>query len=607
MGRILRKGESGIATTYISRKQALKKLQLSLKDFRRLCILKGIYPVEPSHKKKANKNNSTNKTYFLLKDIRFLSHEPLIDTFRNYKVFYRRLKRAIGKQDQETSRYIRQNEPTYKLDSLVKERYPTFINALRELDDVLSLCFLFSTLPKDRVVRPELTLLCRRLTVEFLHYCMEARCLRKVFISIKGFYYQVEILGQTITWMTPHNLGYARPSDVDFKIMLTFVQFYSTVLGFVNYKLYNSINLIYPPKFAVTNVPNQELLEGEEDTAELFSALNLKLKSSVENDIEEENLDEFAETDDDLKIAEMSREQLKRFKNLFSGCRIFLNREVPRESLVFIIRCFGGEVSFDKTISVGATFDEDDEKITHQIVDRPNISMQFLNRSYVQPQWVFDSVNARVLLPIDKYLPGEKLPAHLSPFVEEKEGDYVPPEKLALLEYQKGNVDALNKKELANDDDSDEQSEKEIDEEESSEDESVYSDSDEDDVNNDSTNNASRLKRKFVDDGPELNPSETTIISKKATKDIDGQKKANDLKSNLKGSVTPGKIIKEDTAKIAQKEAAEEKHLAIMMMHKKDKYLYDKIVFGQKRKKREALKLKEKRENLNKTKKLKKK
>ena len=52
---------------------------------------------------------------------------------------------------------------------------------------------------------------------------------------------------------------------------------------------------------------------------------------------------------------------------------------------------------------------------------------------YVQPQWVFDSVNARHLLPTGSYAPGGVLPPHLSPFVEEREGDYVPPERQAQL------------------------------------------------------------------------------------------------------------------------------------------------------------------------------
>lgn len=60
------------------------------------------------------------------------------------------------------------------------------------------------------------------------------------------------------------------------------------------------------------------------------------------------------------------------------------------------------------------------------------------SRYYLQPQWVFDSVNARLLLPVEEYFPGVQLPPHLSPFVTEKEGDYIPPEKLKLLALQRG-------------------------------------------------------------------------------------------------------------------------------------------------------------------------
>lgn len=115
--------ESGTATNYISRNQALKKLQLPLADFRRLCILKGIYPHEPRHVKKANKGSTASKTFYLRKDIQFLLHEPLIDKFRQFKVFIRKYKKAINKNDKEKASTIKLNKPRYKLDNIVKERY----------------------------------------------------------------------------------------------------------------------------------------------------------------------------------------------------------------------------------------------------------------------------------------------------------------------------------------------------------------------------------------------------------------------------------------------------------------------------------------------------
>lgn len=53
---------------------------------RRLCILKGIYPHEPKHKKKVNKGSTAARTFYLIKDIKFLLHEPNVNKFREYKV-----------------------------------------------------------------------------------------------------------------------------------------------------------------------------------------------------------------------------------------------------------------------------------------------------------------------------------------------------------------------------------------------------------------------------------------------------------------------------------------------------------------------------------------
>ncbi|KXJ23363.1 Pescadillo-like [Exaiptasia diaphana] len=156
---------------------------------------------------------------------------------------------------------------------------------------------------------------------------------------------------------------------------------------------------------------------------------------------EEPEVDEFPvdpESDDAeaLQASKLEAEKLENFKNLFKDCKFFLSREVPREVIVFMIRSFGGEASWDSTIAIGATYSETDETITHQIIDRPVQGHKYLSRYYVQPQWIADSINQTKLLPVEDYFIGTVLPPHLSPFVQEQEGDYVPPERQAILDEE---------------------------------------------------------------------------------------------------------------------------------------------------------------------------
>jgi pescadillo protein len=73
-----------------------------------------------------------------------------------------------------------------------------------------------------------------------------------------------------------------------------------------------------------------------------------------------------------------------------------------------------------------------------QVIDRPTIPMLHKNRQYVQPQWVFDSANARVLVRGELYAPGAHPPPHLSPFVDEEEEGYVPEYGRQIKQLQVG-------------------------------------------------------------------------------------------------------------------------------------------------------------------------
>jgi len=300
------------------------------------------------------------------------------------------------------------------------------------LEDCLCLCFLYSTFPKTQKTPVEMTSLCRRLTTEFMHYVIEAKALRKVFCSIKGYYFQAEIKGQTVTWVIPHNFGFVQPAEVDMRLMSIFVEFYTCVLGFVNYRLFHSLNITYPPKIATVTEA------GEADMEDRVGALNQSLQRTVVEDEDNDVIDNIAVADEEkMKEAVKEREMKEQQSNLFKGLKFFLGREVPREPLVFMIRAVGGEVSWDSSVGVGATFPQSDSTITHQVMDRDakTAGDLVLGRFYIQPQWIFDSINRREKCREKDYALGETLPPHLSPFVSERErrvGDYVPPEQKAL-------------------------------------------------------------------------------------------------------------------------------------------------------------------------------
>ncbi|KAJ8312051.1 hypothetical protein KUTeg_009424 [Tegillarca granosa] len=522
-----------------------------------------------------------------------MAHEPVIRKFREFKHFVRRLRKAINKGNSDAAGRIRANKPKYKLDHIVKERYPSFIDALRDLDDPLSMLFLFATFPKTTKTHMEFIQLARRLSVEFLHYVIASHSLRKVFISIKGIYYQAEIMDQTINWVVPHKLGYEHPSDVDYRIMQTFVEFYTTLVGFINYKLYHSLNLHYPPKLEIegSSIPIQdEKSTDRELMEERLAALTQSLKTIDEGGGEDEpEIDDFpvlnADDPDRVEQAKVEAEKLKKFQNLFKGLKFFLNREVPREALVFIIRSFGGEVSWDYTVAVGSTFQETDESITHQIVDRPKLPRQYLSRYYIQPQWVFDCVNAKMLLPMEDYFPGAVLPPHLSPFVEEQEGEYVPPEKQALLNKQQGihvdsgvedDASSEEEEDEGEDDDGDEEEEEELDDDDSDEDQDV----DDDETGDEREEEFKKGKKRKMEE-----------------KNKDAKKSK---KQHMNLSVEAGSVEEDNVERKLQRQKAEERRLGEMMIPKKKKRLYEKIMFSKKKTAQEARILKEKRESIDK-------
>ncbi|KAK5082826.1 mRNA-binding ribosome synthesis protein nop7 [Lithohypha guttulata] len=479
MAKQKKRGKSGQAKNYITRTQAVRKLQISLPDFRRLCIFKGIYPREPRNIKKANKSATHSTTFYYTKDIQYLLHEPLLAKFRDQKALQKKIAKSLGRNElQDALRLEKNGTPKIKLDHIVRERYPTFVDALRDLDDALSLLFLFANLPSTETVPPRVIARCQRLCHEFQHYLITTNSLKKSFLSIKGIYYQATIHGQDVMWLVPYKFVQRVTQDVDYRIMGTFVEFYCTLLGFINYKLFTEIGLVYPPRFdqqsddrgaelaaftlegrnvadnATQNGSSQEQLSSGQDPtqnpAEVQATIDKiaregegeaaqQLQEELKEDVEENGgVDKFevaAPNADELPQPQTSSDEAA---HLFSDFTFYISREAPRPPLEFLLRAFGCKrIGWDQVQGEGAfTFDEKDPRITHQIVDKP---MNMTNgdaaakpgyvvagRIYVQPQWVWDCVNEAKLVRTDVYAPGETLPPHLSPWMKPIKGQYDP-------------------------------------------------------------------------------------------------------------------------------------------------------------------------------------
>ncbi|VUG19254.1 NOP7 [Brettanomyces bruxellensis] len=595
MARIKKKGTSGNAKNFITRSRAISELQVSLADFRRLCIFKGIYPRVPRNKKKANRGSKASTTFYYTKDIKYLMHEPLINKFREHKTFAKKLSKALGRGEVGDAKRLEENRPRYKLDRIIKERYPSFIDALRDLDDALNMLFLFSNMRATTKVHSKVVRQATELTNQWMAYIARQGALKKVFVSIKGVYYSANIKGQEIIWLVPFKFPQNIPSDIDFKVMVTFLEFYATLLHFVLYRLYTEAGLVYPPKINESRIKgiggltayvlqNREETETgeddnlltEKDAEESASNTERKLteeeismavkadkrEADADKDNENENeqekataaeeeekLDEFV---DENKIKGDTLLQPKNEENeaskLFSNFVFYIGREVPVDILEFVILSAGGKViseaALDEyTLNGGSDAKVDLSSVTHQIVDRPKIAKKFQGRTYIQPQWVFDSVNKEELQSVSDYAPGETLPPHLSPWGDS--GIYNPAEPITL--------------------------------EKSEEEEEVSNEGDGSDKNEDVEED------KYLEAQKELELEASGV----AYSDI-----AKDKKNKQNGKGKKRKLT----------EAEEEKELKLMMMTKKQRGLYKRMKYGQNKEEVRKKELQKKRVQLQKSK-----
>lgn len=286
--------------------------------------------------------------------------------------------------------------------------------------------------------------------------------------------------------------------------MLTFLELYQTLLGFVFFKLYTDVGLVYPPPldlnkqdsgagigaFILEDSTRNNLLStlppasnGQSQDKKVSSkvvrqTIEALARSSVsEGGHEADVLPHSAEREDQDEefvlrpsashpedaanlptLHSLSSFPQSHASHLFAPYTFFLSRETSRPIFEFTVRCFGGRIGWSDTSGSGSPFDETDDTITHVIIDRPSIRRsdeteaersRRQQRKYVQPQWIVDCINSGKILLEEPYLQGKTLPPHLSPFGD-REGAYDP--RAAIAEEDTAMDDEEEENEITEED-----------------------------------------------------------------------------------------------------------------------------------------------------------
>lgn len=408
---------------YLSRMQATRLLQLDAIHFRRLCILKGIYPrALPTSKQKQSGNE---KQYYLAREIKWAVHDHLTERMAAQRAWEKKVKRAqaMGRKDHLRTLSSALVKPRHSLVATIKERYPYFVDAVRDVDDAMSMILLYAFLSPE--VRSDSNVEVPHSLTSALHekavaissqwndYVTRARVLTRGFISVKGYYYEALVKGERVRWLCPHEYAHKFPKGIQQFILLSFLEFYLEMMRFVLYKL--NADLKRELEEEERAEADGEVNTNAEDFTRETTLTAVATTGTAIDGNGEEKAAKKSTVADPKRIREaanklcMVDEELRKVRSLFRGLTFFISREVPAKHAKLVIESCGGRVAAEYQSG----------NLTHVVMDRPALPPGMAREDhleYVQPQYLFDCLNSRVLLPVNGYRLGEDLPPHVSPF-----------------------------------------------------------------------------------------------------------------------------------------------------------------------------------------------
>lgn len=348
---------------YISKKEAIKELNMSEDDFEKACIYLSIFPV--IGKSKQSIGSITNDFCYKLSDIRKIGNSIIYHNIKiNKKIDIKK------RQLQQNNLIDRANSIKYakiKLIPFIKSKYKSFGESLCDLGNSLKFIYLAKLLKISNF----------DVQNEFENFVIEKKILNYGFMSINGIYYQLNIEDKMILWMIPYKIN-------DLNNFYKNNLFKHEDLKFFN-EIINNINLLY-------NNNNLQLLDNSNSVNGCDINFNY-LKHAVP----------LLEMHIKLVMHKLKTMKIKNITiDIFKDKTFFIKTMSIKEQLEFTIKCLGGKINENGYIII--------------CDDINSVCLLEPTKLYVQSQFIFDCLNKKEFLDPQLYLTGKILPKHISPF-----------------------------------------------------------------------------------------------------------------------------------------------------------------------------------------------
>lgn len=347
---------------YVSRSLATQKLKITPKQFERMVVLCSVYPIQATEK---NCLDRVEGWYYTVDDIKRIYYSDAYDVLLKNKYSEAKREKYLRFNRQDKAQCFTEEE--YGLVDLIRNKYANLGDSLSDLGTSLKNLYFIKMLGIEDV---------DCVTGLFETFVLENKLLGNAFLSRKGVFYSFDVEKIRIVWSVPYPAAdfseiIEEKLDIEEKIKTTGIKF----LDFDSSSEEESAETHVDP-----NDPDKQDISLLRYAAPLL-ATHVKLAVH--------------------KIRLLYGQNIVQKTGLFRARKVcVLIRSIPRE-IEFVLKNEGADL-------VGV---DDAEMVVAESVDGMKE-----NVLYVQPQYVFDVLNANELLDHRPYLVGRDLPRHVSPF-----------------------------------------------------------------------------------------------------------------------------------------------------------------------------------------------